>query len=103
LDLSLSGEPEEEGLTRMSAGPRLPFFSATFQGVLLSGGVTMGEVEEAARVVSTKGRLVVLDPPRDASERIESLGFRVLIEEDGVVVGVRETAGTGPLVTLRGL
>jgi hypothetical protein len=103
LDPTLAGEVEEEGLSRILAGSRLPFYSATFLGALLSGGVTTGDLEEGARVVSPKGRVVALDPPDDASRCLEGLGFRVLLEEDGVVVGVREGAGTGPLVTLRGL
>ena len=102
VDTSLMGEAEREGVSRMVAHPRIPFFNASLRGVLLSGEVGILEVEEAARVVALQGRVVVLESPPQARERLEGLGLKVILEQEGVLVAFRERWEAVPLVPLRG-
>ena len=100
---SLQGVEEREGVSRMQAGRTLPFFSASFRGVLLSGGVDDRAMAEGFRVVTPGGRVVVFDPTPENLDWVENSGFMVLLVEDGVLVAEREEVDTQPLVTLRGL
>jgi len=103
LDLDLFAVDEAEGVSRMLAGPRIPFFSDTFSAVLLSGEAVDRELDEAARVVGPLGRVAVLEASRSTSGRLQALGLKILLEEAGVLVGQLEASGPLPLVTLRGL
>jgi len=99
----LSGDQESEGVSRMVTQTRIPFFSGSFRGILLSGEVTDRDLDEAARVVVPSGRIVVLDPSPGTSRRVETLGLNVLLRAEGVLVVQHVQAGSLPLVTLRGL
>ena len=99
-DLAALGDVE--GVSRVATGLGIPFYSASFRGVLLSGGIEKGDMAEGARAVAPGGRVVVMDGPEASAGWAEAAGLKVLLEEDGVVVGVREQAASGPLVTLRG-
>ena len=103
LESGLSGEQESEGVSRMVAYPRIPFFSDTFKGILLSGETGDRDLEEAARVVAPSGRVVVLDASPELSQRVEALGLKILLQEDGVLVAQHQQIRFRPLVTLRGL
>ncbi len=100
---SLVGEQESEGVSRMVAQPRIPFFSGSFRGILLSGEVTDRDLDEATRVAVPSGRLVVLDASPEASRRAEALGLKVLLRAEGALVAQQVPTGSLPLVTLRGL
>ena len=102
MDLSQWSCPEEEGVSRMVAGPGLPFFSNTLRAALLSGDVEDRELGEAVRVLAPHGRVILLDAPSQARGHLEAEGLRILLDEAGVLVGLREGHGAQPLVTLRG-
>jgi uncharacterized protein YbaR (Trm112 family) len=99
---SLMEEEESEGVSRLIGGPRLPFFSSSFSGVLLSGEMTDTDLEEAARVAAPLARIVILEASPEASGRVEALGLEVLLQEKGVLVAQQDRSGSLPLVTLRG-
>ena len=86
----------------MVAGPGLPFFSNTLRAALLSGDVEDRELGEAVRVLAPHGRVILLDAPSQARGHLEAEGLRILLDEAGVLVGLREGHGAQPLVTLRG-
>lgn len=67
----------------------LPFATGRLAGVVLSGTSSSELLEEAARATSPLGRLVVLDAPRDATERIAAAGLRTIVAEGGAVVAAR--------------
>jgi hypothetical protein len=103
LESDLIGAQESEGVSRMVSHPRIPFFSSSFMGILLSGKVGDQDLEEAARVVVPSGRVVVIDDSADAGSQMEALGLKVIFQEEGVLVAQRERTRSLPLVTLRGL
>jgi hypothetical protein len=96
------GRSESEGVSRMAASSGIPFFSRSFQGVLVSGEVGERDLEEAARVVAPASRVVVLEGFPGAKDCLEALGFEVLIDEDRVLVAQSNQAEARPLITLRG-
>lgn len=102
LNPALRFHPEEEGVSRMVAGPGLPFFSSTLRAVVLSEWVDDGALKESVRVLIPGGRIVLLDAPPGAREQLEGAGVRIVLEEAGVLVGEREESGFRHLVTLRG-
>ncbi len=95
-------EGESDGVSRVTAQGRIPFFSDTFRGIILSGKIGEGELDEAARSVAPLGRVAVLDAPDGAARRAEELGLKILLEEDAVLVALKERSRSSPLVTLRG-
>jgi uncharacterized protein YbaR (Trm112 family) len=102
LNPALRWDPEEEGVSRMVADPGLPFFSGSLRAVLLSGRTEDRILEESVRVLIPGGRVVVLDAPPGAGGRLEAAGIRIVLEQEGVLVGERRGSGSRPLVTLRG-
>ena len=99
----LMGEPESEGVSRMDSHLRIPFFSDSLRGILLSGGIEERDIDEAVRVVAPSGRVVVFDASLEDGRRVEALGMRIILQEDGVLVARKERARSAPLITLRGL
>lgn len=98
----LTDDLESEGVSRIIAHGRIPFYSDTFRGILLSGQIEEGDLEEAARSVAPSGRIVLLHAPDGTAGQAEGLGLRVLLKEDGVLVALKEWSRSLPLVTLRG-
>lgn len=86
----LRGWEEEPGVSRIAAGPDLPFFSRRIRGVVLSGPGAGPLLDEAARVVGPGSRVVVLDAPAGARSRLEDAGLSPLLDDEGVVVAARE-------------
>jgi uncharacterized protein YbaR (Trm112 family) len=103
LHYPLSEQEEVKGVSRMAGQPRLPFRSDTFRGVILSGGITGGGVEEAVRVVAPGGRLVLLGAASETFPEASALELKVIMDEPGTMVFQKEGPGFLPLVTLRGL
>jgi uncharacterized protein YbaR (Trm112 family) len=103
LDSERARDEERNGVSRLVADSRIPFFPGSFRGVLLSGDVDRGTVEEGSRVLAQESRLVVLDAGDEAASWVRSQNLRVLLEEDSVVVGLREGRQAPNLVTLRGI
>lgn len=102
VDPSVRFSAEEEGVSRMVARPGLPFFSGSLRGVLLSGGIEDHDIREAVRVLVPRGRVAVLGALPEARARLEEEGTRILLHEEGVLVGERLGPPEGQLVTLRG-
>jgi uncharacterized protein YbaR (Trm112 family) len=93
---------ESDSVSRVIARPRIPFFSDTFRGILLSGKIDDGDLAEAARSAAPSARVVVLDAPQGSAQDAEALGLKVLLKEDGVLVVLKGRSQSLPLITLRG-
>lgn len=91
----------EDGVSRMTSHPGLPFFSDTFKAVVLSGGRNRRWVAEGTRVLSPRCRIAILDPQEDSGRWLEAEGLRVLLQEDGVLVAEAAEERRVPLVPLR--
>ncbi|MGD2068055.1 MAG: hypothetical protein PVI57_05175 [Gemmatimonadota bacterium] len=85
----LRERPERPGVSRLAAGPGLPFFSGTLRGVALVGEAADRFLAEAARAVASPGRVVVLDAPDATRERLEALGLSTVLQEPGLLVASR--------------
>lgn len=77
------------GGSAVRIGERLPFQSGKLRGVALTGDAAAGLLDEGARVVAPAGRLLLDPAPADATERLRTLGFRILAEGDGALVAAR--------------
>lgn len=78
------------GVSRMRAGPELPFRGGSLRGVTLTGGWA-ALLEEGARVLGREGRLVVAPAPPEAGERLVAAGLSVVGSESDVVVAARRS------------
>ncbi len=79
---------EADGVSRLTAGPSLPFSGASLRGVALfaDGGPSMAG--ELARVVARAGRIAVWGAVQDWEKALRSEGLDVLAsEETALVVG----------------
>jgi hypothetical protein len=85
----LRDRPEESGVSRLVSGPRFPFYSQTFRGVILSGTAGAGELDEGVRVTAPRARLVVLSASEGLGTRLEENGFAIVLGEEGVLVAER--------------
>jgi uncharacterized protein YbaR (Trm112 family) len=81
--------PERPGVSRMVAGPGLPFFSRVLRGVVLDGVLGGEAIHEAARVVAPRSRVVLVDAPPGSAAALEAEGLSVLAEEGETVVAAR--------------
>ncbi|MDX1567281.1 MAG: Trm112 family protein [Longimicrobiales bacterium] len=79
-DLRVWGE--EAGVSRMVAGPGLPFFSRRIRGVLLDGEAGAPYLDEALRVVGPGSRLAVLRPNEAAADRIREAGLELVLDQE---------------------
>lgn len=87
------GPEEEQGGGRASLlegcdPDRLPLFSGRFRGVALTGG-TGPAVEEAARLLGPRGRLVVLAPSEEARRAAAEGPLEVVASDARALVAVR--------------
>jgi hypothetical protein len=95
---SQEGQPEARGVSRMNVGTPMPFRSLGFQGVVLSPGAAPDEVREGMRITAPMGRVVVFRASEAEKDLMEEGGFRIVLWQDGVLVGQRErlpAAGVG--------
>ena len=90
----LRGAPERAGVSRLMAGSRLPFYSRSLRGVALDGS-TLSLVGEAMRATAPGGRVVVLDADRAARKALEAEGMTIVLDGEGVLVGLRPSAPGG--------
>lgn len=102
MSREVTGREEEEGVSRLVAGSRYPFFSGSFRGVALGRADAARDLAEAVRVAAPGGRVVVLEAGHVGGPDLRELGLTVVLEEDGVLVGEVPSSGGSPLVTLRG-
>lgn len=78
--------PMEPGVSRIAAGAVLPFRDSSIRAAALTGGAGDGRLTEALRVLAPGARLVVDPAEAGTAERLRTLGARVLLEQEGVVV-----------------
>ena len=82
--------PVGPGISPTVVGLTLPFFDATFAGVVLCGSEATPEfLREAARVVLRGHRVVLLDPPTDAQTRLGAAGLLRFVHGEGVAAAGR--------------
>ena len=84
-----AGWPEEDRITRFVARPGLPVFSRTLRGVVVDGSLGARWVDEAARVLAPRNRLVVVEAGEETVGRLEEAGLQLLAAEAGTVVAAR--------------
>ncbi|MBW3654708.1 MAG: hypothetical protein KY444_01275 [Gemmatimonadetes bacterium] len=78
--------PMQPGVSRVRAGAALPFRDGTMRGAALTGGAGEARLREALRVLAPGARLLVHPAAAETAARLRSLGARVLLEQEGVVV-----------------
>jgi hypothetical protein len=98
----LSSAPQEEGVSRMVCRPGIPFFSATFMGVALSGTQEDKILLEALRVLSPSGQIAILEPLPGNSPLLKESGLEILMDGEEALVAKKKGGQTPQLVTLRG-
>lgn len=81
--------PSHPGVSRMAAGPGLPFFDRTLRGAVVDGRVGAAMIFEACRCVAPMSRVVVLGADTDTSRVIEEAGLSVLAAEAQTIVAAR--------------
>ena len=89
VDAGAAGWPEEDRITRFVARPGLPVFSRTLRGVVVDGSLGAHWVDEAARVLAPRNRLVVVEAGEETVGRLEDAGLQLLAAEAGTVVAAR--------------
>ena len=88
VDASTHAEVERERVSRLVTGMELPFHPWTFRALAMVGDVVAPE--EAVRVVGHGGRVAMERPGPDATAQFERAGSRILLQESGWVVALRE-------------
>ncbi len=86
---ALRGHAETDGVSRLSAGRRLPFRDQSLRGVALSGEERLLDPTEAARVVSRSGRVVVWGGVEGWDVALEGAELTVLVSDATGVVAAR--------------
>ncbi|MEE8147002.1 MAG: hypothetical protein V3T24_05315 [Longimicrobiales bacterium] len=86
---SVRGWPEEAGVSRLTSGPRLPFFSGVMRGVALSGAGDEGLLDEAVRILARGGRLVVVEASERSEPELVAHGLELVLHEGSVLVARR--------------
>jgi hypothetical protein len=82
--------PVAPGVSHTVVGPTLPFFDATFAGVVLLGSEATPEaLREAARLCLRGHRVVLLEPPADAQARLGASGLLRFVHGEGVAAAGR--------------
>lgn len=86
----LESEGERAGVSRFATPAEvLPYRSATMSAVALTDAASIGLIEEAARVVVPRARIVVESSAQEVVERIERAGLRVLAKDERATVAQR--------------
>jgi len=81
---------EAEGVSRLTAGSRLPFRAQSLRGLALFGGEGMVDPAEASRVVARFGRVVVWGGVDGWASALEGEGLTILVSETTGVVAARQ-------------
>jgi len=89
VDAATRGDVERDRVSRLVTGVELPFHPWTFRALATVGDVVTPE--EAVRVVGRGGRVVMDLAGPDAIARLERTRSRILLQEDGWIVALRET------------
>lgn len=80
---------ESPGVSRIAAGPGLPFQSRRVRGVLLDGPAGAPYLRDAIRVVGPGGRVAAVDAGEDVRSTLEEGGLEPVLDDRGVVVAAR--------------
>jgi uncharacterized protein YbaR (Trm112 family) len=86
---ALRSLPEEPGVSRLAAGPALPFRDSALRAVALGDESAMRWLEEAVRVVVPGGRVVLRGAAAGTPERARSAGLAIVLEAEGLLVTER--------------
>ncbi len=89
VDGGLREVPEEPGVSRLAAGPMLPFLSGVMRGVALLVSDEPLRLAEASRILARGGRLVALNSPAGTAEELRRLDLELVLDEGGTVVARR--------------
>jgi hypothetical protein len=89
IDADLGRWPEAERVSRLVASPGLPFFGSILRAVALDARLGPAWLDEAARVVTPRGRVVVAHADDDVRNRLESVGLREVASDSETVVAAR--------------
>jgi len=89
VDPDLRRWPETVGMSRLAAGPGLPFSDGTLRAAAVDGRLGSEWLQAVARVVQPRARVVAVDAPPGAAAVLRAAGLRVLAEEEGTVVAAR--------------
>ena len=88
VDAATRIDVERDRVSRLVTGVELPFHPWSFRALAMVGDVVTPE--EAVRVVGRGGRVVMDRPGPDATAQLERVGSRILLQEGGWVVALRE-------------
>jgi uncharacterized protein YbaR (Trm112 family) len=80
---------EREGVSRLGIAGTLPMRSASMRGVALTDASSEALIEEAARVVAPRARVIVFNGGTHIGERLERAGLRVLAQDEHATVAAR--------------
>ena len=83
-------EPERERVSRLIAGPELPFRPWTFRALAAPAGAL--STGESVRVVARGGRIALEGASPGARAELERAHCRILLDEAGWIVAQRETS-----------
>jgi hypothetical protein len=89
VDAAARVDVERDRVSRLVTGVELPFHPWSFRALATVGDVVTPE--EAVRVVGRAGRVVMDRPGPDATAQLERAGSRILLQEGGWIVALRET------------
>lgn len=74
------------GVTRLVAGPRLPFAAGSLRGVALTDGCSPEAVASALRTLGSGGRLLVDRAGAEVAEAVRAAGARILLGEEDTLL-----------------
>jgi hypothetical protein len=89
-DASVRSMGEHDRVSRAVPGFSLPFTAWTFRALATRGGLF--PVDELLPTVQRGGRIVVEAPVEGEAEALERGGVRLLLRQDGWIVGAKESA-----------
>jgi hypothetical protein len=89
VDADLRRWPEVERVSRLVAAPGLPFYDSVLRAIALDARLGPSWLDEAARVVAPRGRVVVAHADGDARRGLESAGLREIGSDTETVVAAR--------------
>lgn len=89
LDADMARWPHAPRVNRLVSRPGIPLYPGTLRGVAVDGALGRRWLEEAARVVAPRGRVVVVPAGDGAESALEEAGLEILAAEDGTVVAAR--------------
>jgi uncharacterized protein YbaR (Trm112 family) len=89
IDPGARASAEREGVSRLIAGPELPFHPWTFRALAVAG--ECGPIEPMAGLVARGGRIVVERPESTAAARLQRIGGRVMLDSADWLVILKET------------